>query len=347
MKLKKPFGYTIGAAFIFLIILLALAEIAARSDSVRSALPAPSMGGAIKSFGMKFAYLDRLVEKKGRVDCIVIGSSMILLGIDPPAFSRAYKARTGREMICFNFGLGGFLPPGTAIAAKILVEKYKPKLLLWGINPISFRAKFKQGPVDFLEKIPWVRYRRGDFNFEGWLTDLSYAYRYFLRFRVWSEQPEYSRGITKAESFISKYGRKVKKTNKLIPLKPKPGKLKRFRRNLTDSRGAKKALTAFKKVLKLRSQTQVVIFEIPVHRSVLPLYRDGAEGHYRVVSYIKKQANRRGIMFFPTMHLDLIPDEGWSNLNHMNNYGALVFSTWLGEQIAQAVKKGLIKIGID
>jgi hypothetical protein len=43
------------------------------------------------------------------------------------------------------------------------------------------------------------------------------------------------------------------------------------------------------------------------------------------------------------MHLDLIPDEGWLNINHMNSLGGRVFTSWLGAQIGDAVKKGLIK----
>ncbi len=330
-------------ALLILVLLLALVEMAARTDFIGAHLPAPSIGGSIKPLGIKLAYLDELVEKKGHVDCIFLGASMILLGIDPETFSQAYRSRTGQEIVGFNFGIGGFIPPAAGIMARILIEKYQPKLLLWGLSPTSFSDKIVRTPEKLLMEIPWVRYRLGAFNLEGWLADHSYAYRYFLRFRIWLEQPGYSKELSDLEPYISRYGRKITKSKKLTPLPANPKKEIHARSKLKDFKMSKKAIAALREVIKLRSQVQIVIFEIPVHRNILSFYGRGPDDHYRILSFIRKQARRGGILFIPTMHLDLIPDEGWSNLNHLNNYGSRIFSSWLGEQMAQVVKKGLIK----
>lgn len=345
--LQFPFGRTLGLALILLIILLGLAEIGARTDFIRTALPAPSLGGPIQTLGIKFAYLNDLIKKEGHVDCIFVGSSMVLVSLDSEIFSNAYKTHTRKNIVCFNFGTKGFLPPAVAILTRILTEKYQPKLIVWGLSPISFSNKvIQERTKKLLMNIPWSRYRLGDFNVEGWLSDISYAYRYYLRFRIWMEQPEYSKALMRLEPKISRYGRRVKRSNKLTALVPKKKKISKVLEKLTNFKLPKKATDAMEQLMQLDSQenqVQVIIVEIPVHKRILSLYGRGSKDHYRTISYINKRVKHHGIFFIPTMHLNLIPDEGWSNLNHMNNLGAQIFSSWLGEQIGQAVKKGLIK----
>jgi hypothetical protein len=40
--------------------------------------------------------------------------------------------------------------------------------------------------------------------------------------------------------------------------------------------------------------------------------------------------------------LNLIPDDGWADLDHLNEKGALVFSEWLGTRVGEAVEQGVL-----
>lgn len=342
LKLKWPFGKTFGLALIILVLLLGLAEMAARTDFVQSILLAPSIASGQKRLDVKIAYLNDLIKKEGRVDCIFLGGSDVNAAVDPAIFNQVYKTYTGKEIICFNFGIDRLIPPAAAVMAKILVEKYKPKLLVWGLTPPMFSKRLRRKTKMLLMDNPWCKYRLGDYNFEGWLADHSFAYRYFLKFRIWLEKTTYFKDLLQCEKNTLKYGI-LKHSKKVKAFKPDPNRLSRFGKILENIEIAKDAIDAMEKIMQLRSQTEIVMVEIPFHRSLMSLYKGGANDHYRIYSHLNKLAKEHQVLYIPNAHLDLIPNNGWRNSNHVNIIGARIFSQWLGKQLGEVVKKGLIK----
>lgn len=345
LKIKRPFGRTLTLSFIIIVILSVLLETTARLDSVQSVLPSPTIASGHRRLDLKLFFLDRLVKEEGRVDCIFLGGSDMNAALNPGLFSRVFEEKTGEKLICFNFGLAGFIPQAAALMARILVEKYHPRLLVWGFSPISFGDEFKRKPATIVKQNSWCRYRLGDFNFEGWLTEHSYAYRYFLRFRTWLERPVYARSLSSREGRLSKYGYlPAERTGKFILFKQDEEKEIRYKEILADFDISVKAATALEQVLRLGSRTKVVLVDVPAHPAVLTLHERGAGAYRKALSYVKKRAGQRGVLFLAHDRFDFIPGKGYKDLGHMNTIGAKLFSRWLGRQMAKAAGKGLLSI---
>lgn len=340
LKIRRPFGWSILLAAIFLLILLVLAETAARTNFVREALPAPSIASGHRKLDLKLFAIDKLTREEGRVDCIFLGGSDVNAAINPGLFSRVFEQQTGQKLICFNFGLAGFIPPGAALMAKILVERYRPRLLVWGFSPVSFGDDFKKRPEVIVIRTPWCRYQLGDFNFEGWLTEKSHAYRYFLRFRTWLERPDYSDELSNREGRISKYGYlKAERAEKFMPFKRDKEKANRYRKILSNFDMAAESIAALEQILRLTAHTTIILADIPVHPRLFMLHEKGIGIYRKTASYIKKRAGQKGVLFLSTNRFDFIPEKGFKDIIHMNTIGSGIFSRWLAKKIARAFKK--------
>jgi hypothetical protein len=341
LKISFPIGYSIGLAILFLVCWCGLCEFFTRLESVQAALPAHSIGSANKKLEIKIAYLDQLVRDEGPVDFIFLGGSDVNNSIDPEIFKQKYKAVTGEEPSCFIFGVDRLIPPAAALMAEILVKKYRPKLIIWGLSPTSFSKKLSPRTKNIILANPWCRIHLGKFNFEGWLSEHSYAYRYFLKFRIWLERPDYFKSILKAESNTTKYGA-LRHPKKIKPLKLDPVRMTRFRRYLSSFKMSEDAVIALKQILNYNEQIEIILVEIPVHRSILSLYPEGKKDHNKISHFIAEQANAQGVLYIPTSQLELIPNNGWRNSNHMNIKGSRIFSEWLGEKLGKLARKGKI-----
>src|SRR4051812_20845734 len=83
----------------------AAGELIARSATVRGYLPAPSVGSPSRLLEVQRAGLAALSETEGGVDCIFLGNSLVLFGVDPAVFAQEFAARTDTPARCFNFGV--------------------------------------------------------------------------------------------------------------------------------------------------------------------------------------------------------------------------------------------------
>lgn len=321
----------------------ALAEITARSSFVRKALPAPSIGSGHRRLDIKLELLDRFVRQEGRLDCLFLGASDVNLGISPEAFNRTYESQSGRTIASFNFGLDGFVPPAAAVMAGILVKKYRPHWLIWGISPASFSDNLQKNTAQIVRRNPWCRYWTGSFNLEGWLCEHSAAYRYFLRFRIWLERPEYSRSLSQREAQTLMSGVPARNNAGVTDAVGEKFEREARRRRILQRFTIKpESLAALDVIVGLRSQTQVVLLEVPVHPRFYGFYGNGAVDHQKALRIIRERAERGGA-FFLSPPRGLVPEEGFANSNHMNGMGAGVFSRWLAVQVKQAVDAGKLK----
>src|SRR5215472_7961600 len=160
-----------------LVVVLAAGEIVARSEIVRGSLPAPSVGSPSRLLEIQRADLAALSEAEGGVDCIFLGNSLVLFGVDPAAFASELATRTGTPVRCFNFAVGAMSASQVAPIARILAEDYRPRWLIYGVTKRDFNAG-DDAPA--IESIPWVRYRLGEPSLDGWLAQHSLLYGYSL-----------------------------------------------------------------------------------------------------------------------------------------------------------------------
>jgi hypothetical protein len=95
--------------------------------------------------------------------------------------------------------------------------------------------------------------------------------------------------------------------------------------------------------MRLRSVAEVVIVELPLHPVALSLYEDGENVPAKITSYITRRTGSRNVPFFLTTGLDIVPANGFRDINHMNLRGSQIFSRWLANRVRRAERKGLIK----
>lgn len=340
---SQAFRRSLALALALAAAVAALGEIAARSNLVRRALPAPSIGSGHRRLDIKLELLDRFVREEGRLDCLFLGASDVNLAISPEEFGRAYAAQGGKELAAFNFGLDGFVPPAAAVMADILARKYRPLWLVWGVSPASFGDNLQRKTTQIVSRHPWCRHMTGRPNLEGWLCEHSAAYRYFLRFRIWLERAEYSRGLSQRENRTLRTGEPARSHDDRTEAWDAEFEREARRRRVLEAFALKpESLAALDAVAGLAPPTQVVLLEIPVHPRFYGLYGNGVADHQAALLRIGKRAERGGALFLSPPP-GLVPAEGFANSNHMNGWGAGVFSRWLGARLRQAVDAGELR----
>src|SRR5688500_11504110 len=134
LQIHRSSEKTFSLTLILLIFLVGTAEWVARSEPFQTPLTPPRMGSRHYQLGHKLALLDRLIRKTGRVDCIMLGNSMVETGIEPESFQTGYKKMTGRDINCFSFGIDASSATSTAALVMIIVEDYHPRLLISGTD---------------------------------------------------------------------------------------------------------------------------------------------------------------------------------------------------------------------
>jgi len=345
LRLRKPSGKTVGLTLIVLIGLVVLVETAVRIPFIRSILPRPCIGSCIEHVDLKIPYLlDQYESKNGPVDCFFVGHSFTYRGMDPDVFSQSFKARTGKNIICFNMGVHGLHLSAAEILIEVLEKRYKPKLLILSSLP-SFK---RQGePVEErLRSNPWIQHCLGSSNVNGWLSEHSRAYGLFIRFFLWLSNPRYSIRLAVEGSRMPFNGYCPRKTGKRSMRKvtspPDPIREARKFRRFVNVKISTKHLDALEQILQNRSDMEILIVEMPVHHSFLDYFGESSEGFEHYIAETKKCADRHHVLFWPTTLLNLIPDDGWINRNHLNYTGAQIFSRWLGEKVGDAVNEGLL-----
>ncbi|HET9905484.1 MAG TPA: hypothetical protein VFQ23_02550, partial [Anaerolineales bacterium] len=348
LQLRRVPGLTALYTVLFFILLVALAESAARSASFQAPLTPPKMGSRHYQVGHKLALLDSLAQKVGDVDCIMLGSSMVDTGFSPAAFETEYKAITGRDIHCFNFGIDASTAASTSALARIIVEDYHPRLLIVGTDARDYAVPIGDRDPAVVLNTPWVAYRQDDFSFEGWLQENSYLYRYrqhlsrLARFQyentIWSD--------TKLNYEILPNGfTPLNTTGIYINDPPKPDddsfEVTYYSRIYSPYQILHENLDAMERIMAYdESGTSVLLVEMPVADGLYFFFGNGKSDYDRFTARVNELAALHNVPFWQTEPLDFIPNHGWADYSHLNRVGAEVFSTWLGREIGWADLEG-------
>ena len=191
---------------------------------------------------------------------------------------------------------------------------------------------------------PWFQYHLGEPSLNGWLAEHSYAYRYFLRFRVWMEQPKLSDCINYYEANLSPYGYSFSHdTLENIAFLPDRDKeAAQFEIADNDTEFSPHDFMALNRMLQLQPQVTVMLLEAPMHPTALAYWGQNLTDRHQMMAPIYKWARQHQMFIMPAPDPDLIPDEGWRDRLHMNDVGATIFSKWLGIQMGGAVNQSLL-----
>jgi hypothetical protein len=336
-------GKTFLLTCILLICFGGIAEWVARLDVFQALLTPPKMGTRHNQLGHKLALLDALVSQGNLPDCIMVGSSMVDVGFDPDAFQQGVRNRTGSEIHCFNFGIDSSIAVSTAVIARILIEDYRPRLLIVGTDPRDIGVpKDEHGPAVIFSS-PWIRFRQGEFSPEGWLLEHSYFFRYrqhlsrLIRLKtkdtLWSDttlslpiRPNGFSPVSTVSTVINEPPDLQDPSYEIVYYTGIYSPYRIYDENL-EKLAAMMEYTG--------DRTQVIVVEMPVSDGLYYFFKNGESDYNRYVTAMEALADTHQVPFWRTEPLDSIPDDGWSDYSHLNGKGAKIFSTWLGEQVGQ------------
>jgi hypothetical protein len=330
LHIRLPLGQTFALALLILALVTLVGEAFARVVLPHTDLPT-AIGSQNPTFDQKIGMLDRLADEAGGVDCIFLGSSVVLNGLDPAAFSAAYAAQTGQAITCYNFGVPALTARTAGVLAEFLVERYQPGLLVYGFTLRALAADVPQADEVYsgIVETPWFEYKRGSVNVRGWLVEHSTAYRYYLALRNWIT-PLFTNELRQHihapddgyEPFHSFY--------KLDPARVHVPDY--FARYTT----APDAWAGLEKIVALHGDTQVLLLDMPLPDFLRAQFDGGADAYQAVVDEVGAYAQARGVTLLSTNPLDLIPGDDWAeDGQHVNHQGAQILSRWVGEQVGQ------------
>jgi hypothetical protein len=314
------------AALITALVVFGL-EAVARAGFLADRLAAPSYGGRSRDLDIQLEHLRAFVAARGGVDCVFLGNSLALFGFDPASFEKGF-ARPGRSLRCFNLAVPGTTVTDALQLARVAAGTYGARLVVFGV---SFRdlARAASGPG--LESMPWVRYRLGDFNLQGWLVDHFRAYRFYLTQSsgraTWSDPPYRERLLPNGQS--------------PAPVTPVDSIQQRSKaaRSLPGyfARGvAPRQAESLTELLSMADDgLTIVLAETPVHPDARAWIDETGDYYATALDLVEDAAGERGTPFFEAAQVPVLPADSWSDWWHLNERGAARYSEWLGEQVAK------------
>jgi hypothetical protein len=332
LQISRPFGKVGILALLWLLFFIGAAEAAVHLKPVQSQLLAPGVGNPNRTFEIQLDRLNTRVDHGEHIDCVFIGSSRVLVGLDPEAVEKAYANITGNDFKCQNFGVLGMGIQGSAGTATMLANLYHPRLIVIGTNFIDFGVGL---PDKAIVDSPFVREHSGHINFDGWVTTWSLAFRDYLAevsyLAIDNAQDEYNYlgyNITKPNGFLPLIGHKTDNMQNW-------NNLNVHYKITVESTRPVKSILAIKK-----GNTQILFLEIPLRTSTFKAVPHAAEYRHEFEDGINFVLQGSGSQIWLTQDLNLIPESGWIESNHLNVDGAEIFSKWVGEQLGKSVKDG-------
>jgi hypothetical protein len=291
----------------------------------------PYLGSSHRQLEVQVARINSFAKAEGEIDCLFIGNSMVWLGVNPEIFSETFEKNTGQELDCFNFGIAT-MPAGAAgIMAGILVDKYKPKILIFGTSPRDYAIPLDAEDSAVITDTPWVQYQSGKYSPQGWLYSHSYLFGHLANF---------NRLLRFDRTVITDIGTSSYDRFGFLP-KTRPILEENIRAGTEDTKKwlanyivLQENVDGLRQIAEISTKgVEVVFFEAPVKPSNYDYFENRDVDLEKFVSTVQDVADEYEIPFIRMPKIDILPSEGWWNENHLNLEGANAFSVWLAEQI--------------
>ena len=291
-------------------------------------------------FDIKWYGLQEYVARNGGVDVILIGSSVVNTGIDPDIVAETYFKITGIRLRIYNFGIESLDIVPNSVYTKILVQKYHPSLIVFGTIPRDYLADDNTDVNQQFLSSPWIKYESGQWNLAGFLIDQSALLSHYLPYRNWmrSDFLDTLYRIDHRFSRTSSSGYEAEAsvvTNLDQPPDPNSpdeqatfAKYRNFKIDPTR-------LSYLLSILNLQKigNTRVLVTEMPLHPTFYD-YLGGILVYQEYQNEIASAVKASGGMFFPSIGDPQIPANGRPDREHLNQFGAPVYSTYLGTHLA-------------
>jgi hypothetical protein len=336
LKVSLPFGKTLTLASIILSLLLVSGEMLARQRFFQSFLTTPTLNTRHKHFEKQWNRLELLTKAGVEIQCIALGNSMVLNGFDPQIFDGVFFSNSGESITCFNFGVDALTPVSAAALARILIDTYKPRLLIFGTDARDFAIPPDSDETNVIADTAWVRYRLGDFSLEGWWIDHSYLYRYRH-----SLAKVLALSINRDEIPITnQYGFEPYDTIFPVDIPPDPNDgsyaIQYYYRILGNYSVRPENREALKQIVANQdSGVTIVVVEMPVPGMYFHFFDNPGVDYAQFLEVLRSVTADYHALLLETKSRDLIPNDGWMDYAHVNRKGAILFSTWLGEQLGR------------
>lgn len=348
LSIKPPFGGTLVFTMLVFLTLWGAGEWITGTRIFQSRFIAVSRGSPHFQFELQLGRLESIVAADGFIDCIFLGNSMVWLGFDPAAFTRAYQERTGDELRCYNFGVDGLPVTAASGLKQYLMKKYHPKLLIYGTDARDFAVAREERDASVIMDEPWMKFHLGHFTLKGWLYEHSNLYPYLQTFGYllrMDKQYLFVRepGHLTSEAFGFYADETVGAFVTSSPaLHQDMGPVRYYYSLLSDFQMLPENTSSFQEILKNdQEDTSVVVVVMPVPDTYQDFFSTNPQGYQIYLEHVQETAQRFGsnVLIAPN---DMIPENGWVDYTHLNTTGAEAFSNWLGQQLGEAVSVGQI-----
>jgi D-alanyl-lipoteichoic acid acyltransferase DltB (MBOAT superfamily) len=348
--MDRPQKFTLLNAAGLFVVFCILAEMVGRAAFVQDHMPYQAYGMNHTQLEIELTYLDEFVGQHGAPDCFVFGSSQAFREIDPRVFARAYAEAGGVPLTCYNFGITGSQVSTTSILNQILIEKYKPRLVVIGTSFLDYTPGRESQVDQRFKENGWLAYKTGHFTIAGWLTEHSFAWRvitllsYAAPFGM--DLQEVLREAHKWDGEIAQDGFALSNANVNPRVPVEEGFVKNLKDEFGDFSVSDSNLTALENIVQTSQQegAAVVIAEMVYHPALLDLKDDRGDPRVdrtqildfrdNVNRRILDIANSHSVPFLEFDPAIEFPNDGWYDLYHLNHNGAQVYSRWLGGQAA-------------
>lgn len=323
LQIKSPFGGLLIYSLFYLVLLCSVLEFAARTSLTQGILQYESYGSSHPQFETQILQINARQALQGQIDCIFIGNSQVLYGIDPLTVEQTFLEKTGETIHCQNFGLGGMPPMTARSVAELLISQYHPSVIVFGTGLWDYTSSAGN---ESIVSSPWVQYKLGIFSVDGWLFDHSQAYR--LIFGL----DRHLQNMEGDDKFIDPTGHSTltghaqlttdeqKEYFYTIAKRPEITQLQR---------------DGFRELLALNSaETRIIIMEMPSDPIFYSMNRKARNLHPEFEAMLISETTLSNTHLWLTQNSVTIPADGWYDLLHLNEEGAIYFSRLLGGQMA-------------
>jgi len=336
LQLTWPVGLVPLQSAATLLILALIGEALAHIQPIQSILLSPRISGDYQ-LGEKLLDLDRQVAAHGPPGCILIGSSMVLRGIDPDVLSQAYQGAFHQPFWCFNFGLAGADAQAAGRLAAILVREYHPRLLIYGTHFRDFI------PYGNSLVIPWTDYYLGAPTLDGWLEAHSYLFRYALAYKAQSDGDIPGGRFTIAAirpNGFSPVARRSRAVRGAVIDTSQDSGFADYAQMSQSYEVDPAALAGLDQLAALNSpQVRVIAVEMPAPDGRYDALPSGAQTRQAFLDALHAHLDPAGVPVWQPDSVN-IPLAGWWDLVHLNSTGAEQFSEWLGARLVSAIQDG-------
>lgn len=335
----------LALTLIFMVGYFALGEVFFRLEAVQDKLTGPRIGSRHRQFEIQVARLEKLIQDGEPMDCIFLGNSMVWLGVNPLVVNQTFQEETGREIRCFNFGVSALPASSAGEIASMLVQRYRPKLLVYGTFARDYSIPLDAEDAYVVSDTPWLEYQNGEFNLKGWLYAHSSVFQYtghlrdFLfmhyledvfvphdlpRYQTYGLDPKYDirTDVGVPPDFESRDNRDPVKW--LGHFEIQPENLEGLKRIVQQS----------------TNNTQVIVIEMPFYETAYAFFPNGKQDYATYTQQVDTITASSSVPFWRLAEQPPLPPNLWWDYFHLNLEGANEFSQWLGQRLADAYLQG-------